>query len=267
MSLFSLTPLSSFFEAVCPCLAPSASSPPHLLESKRPLPLFLETTTGGVAGFFAALATVWSGILEDLGKKHVFKGSFPRSVPHLLLQYTRETKGAHFSTPAFSRQSRSGDFRSKLEAVDGLGPSRGLDGDPRTGMVWRTFTPRNGRRDEIFHAPWEGFFDIRASFGRANAPLSLAGMSLVAKNSTGPRCFPRLSLRESTGKDPITESFEDSNVRTRGRAEAASKILGDPSWHMARNQNNFVRVLAQSMKAPLPIPVFKACVKRRLIFP
>ncbi|KAG0723153.1 hypothetical protein GWK47_043188 [Chionoecetes opilio] len=81
------------------------------------------------------------------------------------------------------------------------------------------------------------------------------------------RCFHRLSLRGIHERPSITETFEDSNVRTRGRAETGFEdILEDHLVDMmAAGQSKQASSESCSirMQAPCTMPVFEAVVSKQ----
>ncbi|KAG0703939.1 hypothetical protein GWK47_024787 [Chionoecetes opilio] len=149
-----------------------------------------------------------------------------RSVPHAIACSTPEQREGHsFHSGLLSTSQRQLGFQHlKLEAVDGLGHPPGLmeklqDG----GMVWLDLHHRGtGRKTEKFFISSLGwFFDIKPPSGRPMRRPSVAGSVIGGEELYEVlRCFHRLSLRGIPEGPSITESFEDSNVRTRGRAQA-----------------------------------------------
>ncbi|KAG0723696.1 hypothetical protein GWK47_042161 [Chionoecetes opilio] len=225
----------------------------------------------------AALATVLVRVcLEDLEEEHIVQRTFTEiGASCHCLQYNQSNEEGHsFHSGLLSTSQRQLGFQHlKLEAVDGLGHPPGLMESSRTAewFGW-TFTTEEqvGETEKFFIVlPGIGFFDIRASFRKANArSFSLLAVSWWAKNYTrSSDVFHRLSLQGIHEDHRSTESFEDSNVRTRGRAEAGFEdILEDHLVDMmAAGQPNKLRPSSCSiqMQAPCTMPVFEAVVSKQ----
>ncbi|KAG0728199.1 hypothetical protein GWK47_032989 [Chionoecetes opilio] len=111
----------------------------------------------------------------------------------------------------------------------------GLDGELEDGgMVWLDLHPREGtvgEMEKFFIVLPEWFFASSLLQEGQCVVLRLLAVSLVAKNSTRSSDVSTVSLRGIHEGPSITESFEDSNVGTRGRAEAGfEESLRITSW-------------------------------------
>ncbi|KAG0711985.1 hypothetical protein GWK47_019419 [Chionoecetes opilio] len=149
-------------------------------------------------------------------------------------------------------------------------------------MVWLDLHHRGtGRRDgEVLHSPpWMVFLPHQSPpSGKGQCVvLQLAGSVIGGEELYGGFLrFSTVSLCEESTKDHRSRSrLKDSNVRTRGRAEAGFEdILGD---HLVEHDGgrptkaSLSRVVAQSECKPLaPMPVFEAVVSKQkamILFP
>ncbi|KAG0694381.1 hypothetical protein GWK47_027254 [Chionoecetes opilio] len=154
-------------------------------------------------------------------------------MPLLAIHQSNE-EGHSFHSGLLSTSQRQLGFQHlKLEVVDGLGHPPGLMESSRTAewFGWTFTTEEQVGETEKFFIVLSGMVLRHQSLLQEGqcVVLPLAG-SVIGGGRTlrGPPMFSTVSLRGIHEGPSITESFEDSNVRTRGRAEAGfEEILED----------------------------------------